>query len=104
MKTALRLLALCTLAVTPPVLAAPEDTARAAGCLVCHSATAKMLGPTWKDIAARYRGDAQASSLMAERVRAGSKGVWGELPMAATPEARLSDADLATVIEWVLAH
>lgn len=73
-----------------------------AGCVACHAADQKKLGPSYKEIAARYKGDAKAPILLTQRVRQGSKGVWGKAPMLPTPPAKVSDAELATLIAWIL--
>jgi cytochrome c len=82
--------------------AASEKIAAASGCVACHAAAKKLVGPSYKEIAARYKGQADAPALLAERIRKGSKGVWGAAPMPPTPAARLSDADLKAVVAWVL--
>ena len=61
-----------------------------------------MLGPSWRDIAAKYKGQADAPALMAQRVRKGSQGVWGPVPMPPTDAKKLSDADLKSVVAWLL--
>jgi cytochrome c len=83
---------------------ADEALSRDAGCAVCHAVDGQLIGPSYKEIATRYAGDAAAPKLLAERVRNGSSGVWGQLPMAPTPADRLSDADLARLIDWILAR
>jgi cytochrome c len=81
---------------------ASEALARKGGCLACHAADKKILGPSYKDVAARYKGQAGAPALLAERVRKGSQGVWGVVPMPPTEASRLSDAELKTLTAWVL--
>lgn len=81
---------------------ASAELATKAGCAACHQADKKLLGPSWKEVAAKYKGQANAPAQLAERVRKGSTGVWGALPMPATDKAKLSDADLKAVISWVL--
>jgi cytochrome c len=93
--------ALCGLAMASAALA-DETLSRDAGCAVCHAVDGKLIGPSYKEIATRYAGDGDAAKRLAERVRNGSSGVWGQLPMAPTPADRLSDADLARLIEWIL--
>jgi cytochrome c len=75
-----------------------------AGCPVCHLAARRHIGPSWQEIAARHRGDPQAAAVLAARVRKGSTGVWGPVPMPPTPKDRLSDAQVAQVVAWVLAR
>jgi cytochrome c len=81
---------------------ASEQIATKAGCATCHAVDKKIIGPSYKDIAAKYKGKPDAVAALSKSVRTGSKGVWGTLPMAPTDAAKLSDADLKTVITWVL--
>lgn len=82
---------------------ASEQIATRAGCSVCHVGATKTLGPPFKDIAAKYRGDPKAAKTLAEHVRKGSTGVWGPIPMIPTPVERISDAELEATIQWILA-
>jgi cytochrome c len=63
----------------------------------------KLVGPAYKEIAAKYKGRADAVSFLSQRVRKGGPGNWGTVPMAANDVSKLSDADLKTLITWVLA-
>jgi cytochrome c len=81
---------------------ASEKIAIRAGCMTCHAATKKVIGPAYRDIAIKYKGKPNAVAMLSERIRKGGKGVWGEIPMAPTPPERLSDADLKAVLTWVL--
>jgi cytochrome c len=82
--------------------AADEATAKANGCTACHAMEKKVVGPAFKSIANKYKGDAAAADKLAHEVRAGSKGVWGPVPMPA--QAKISDADLKKVVAWILAQ
>jgi cytochrome c len=75
--------------------------ARSNACMGCHAVDRKLVGPSFKDIAARYKSDPQAVAKLSKKVKDGGSGVWGAIPMPAHP--RLSDADLRSVVEWVLA-
>lgn len=82
------------------------DLARASGCLACHSVDAKVLGPAWKDVAARYRGEAGARDALIAKVRDGGAGNWKEVTggIAMPPNGpRVSDADIAKLVDFVLA-
>jgi cytochrome c len=81
---------------------ASEAIAKGAGCNMCHAMDKKMMGPSYKDIAAKYKGDASAPDKVAERVRNGSKGVWGPAAMPPTPTSKLNDNDLKAVVGWML--
>jgi cytochrome c len=69
-------------------------------CLGCHAVDRKLVGPAFRDIAAKYKGDAQAANRLETKVRDGGAGVWGVIPMPSHP--RMSDADIHTVVGWVL--
>jgi cytochrome c len=72
------------------------------GCAACHAADKKVIGPSYREIAAKYKGRSDAAALMAERVRKGGQGVWGAVPMPPTGPDRLNDAELKAVISWLL--
>jgi len=78
-----------------------EDLMLKGGCVACHATDKKMVGPSYKDIAAKYKGQDVAAKL-AEKVRKGSSGVFGTVPMTPTPVTKLNDADLKTVVEAIL--
>ncbi|WP_430365055.1 c-type cytochrome [Trinickia sp. NRRL B-1857] len=77
------------------------DIATKNACLGCHAVDRKLVGPAFRDIAAKYKGDAQAQARLEKKVRDGGSGVWGVIPMPSHP--RMSDADIHTVVGWVLA-
>lgn len=100
-------IAICglVLAVTTPAAraaAAPEASNTKAGCVLCHAADKKGVGPTYREIAARYKTDAKARQTLIDSVRKGSKGKWAKAIMPPTPPAKISDADLATLVDWIL--
>lgn len=101
---ALAVAATLAASLAPASAAASAALSQKAGCGVCHQLDKKGLGPSYQQIAAKYRGDAKAPALMVERVRKGSKGVWGKVPMQAVPVAKISDADLNAVVAWILAQ
>jgi cytochrome c len=70
-------------------------------CLGCHAVDRKLVGPSFQQVAARYKGNAQAQTLLERKVKDGGSGVWGAIPMPAHPA--MSDADIRTVVSWVLA-
>lgn len=79
-----------------------KDLLQASGCLSCHAADEKLVGPSFKSIAAKYAGQADAADTLAQSVRNGSRGKWGRVPMP--PHASLSAADLKTLSVWILAN
>ncbi|GHD65054.1 c-type cytochrome [Jeongeupia chitinilytica] len=87
-----------------PALAA-EDGAKLIAkynCLGCHATDHKIVGPAYKDVAARYRGQKGAEAMLMQEVRAGTKGKWGG-PVAMPPQ-QISDADLKVIVQWILAQ
>ena len=75
--------------------------ARANACMGCHAVDRKVVGPSFQQIAAKYKGDAQAPAKLVNKVKDGGSGVWGVLPMP--PHPTMSDVDIRTVVDWVLA-
>ena len=70
-------------------------------CTACHAVDKKLVGPSYKDVAAKYKGNAKAEAMLAEKVKKGGVGVWGQVPMP--PNANAKDADIATLVKWILA-
>ena len=82
--------------------AASEAIIKKARCIACHAVDKKLVGPAYRDVAAKYRGDTGALARLSAKVRNGGSGVWGEIPMPPHPVDKLSDADLKSAVEWVL--
>lgn len=70
------------------------------GCMACHALDRKVVGPAFKDVAAKYRGKPEAPAQLAQSIRTGSAGKWGEVPMP--PFSQLNDAELNALAAWVL--
>ena len=92
--------ALAALAVLPAQ--AQEDLAKKYACLSCHTVDKKLVGPAYKDVAAKYRGQKDAEAKLVEKVKKGGVGVWGQIPMP--PNATVPDADLRALVKWVLSQ
>jgi cytochrome c len=99
-----------TAATTPvaaPVAAAPTDPVlkliadKGYACLGCHQVDAKLVGPSYKEVAAKYKGDANAAGMLAKKVKEGGIGTWGQVPMPAN--ATVTDDDMQKIVAWVLA-
>ncbi|HEX2332759.1 MAG TPA: c-type cytochrome, partial [Burkholderiales bacterium] len=90
MKLAGICIALAALAGTALPAAANEELAKKHACLACHTVDKKMVGPSYKDVAAKYRGDKGAAAKLAAKVKNGSQGVWGNVPMP--PNGAVPDA------------
>ena len=91
-------------AVAGLLLAAParadEALAKKHNCLACHQVDKKVVGPAYKDIAKKYKGQAGAQAKLAEKVKKGGSGVWGPVPMP--PNAAVPDADVKKLVDWIL--
>ncbi|MDI1309074.1 MAG: c-type cytochrome [Methylotenera sp.] len=74
--------------------------AQKSGCLACHSVDAKILGPGYKDVAAKYKGDKTAEAKLIAKVKTGGSGVWGPMPMPANTQVK--DDDIKTIVKWIL--
>jgi cytochrome c len=78
-----------------------EDAMTKAGCMACHSKDKKIVGPAFKDIAVKYKGQDVTAKLM-EKVRKGGSGVYGPVPMAPNPPDKIGDPDLKAAVELIL--
>jgi cytochrome c len=101
MKATLLLAALAA-ALSLPAWANPDEAMNKAGCMACHTKDKKLVGPSFKDIAAKYKGQADVVVKLSEKVRKGGSGVFGPVPMAPTGPDKISDADLKAAIESIL--
>lgn len=77
------------------------ELAQKNACTACHAVDKKLVGPSYKDVAAKYKGNAKAEAMLVEKVKKGGVGVWGQVPMPAN--ANLKDADATTLVKWILA-
>ena len=92
-----------TLAVAAvPAAQASADLAKAKACMACHAVATKLVGPAYKDVAAKYAKDAGAEARLALKIQKGSSGTWGPIPMPANPQ--VSDADAKALAKWILAQ
>jgi len=91
-------------ALTMAGAAQAQDAAKLAGekgCLACHAVDKKVVGPAYKDVAAKYKGDKTAEAKLVKKVIAGGSGVWGQVPM---PPNNVSEKDATTLVKWVLSQ
>ena len=80
--------------------AAAEALMKKDGCAACHSVDKKIVGPSYQDVAAKYKGDAGAAAKLIKKVKDGGSGVWGPVPMP--PNTTTSDADIKNLVDWIL--
>ncbi|MBC7803916.1 MAG: c-type cytochrome [Candidatus Parcubacteria bacterium] len=95
----------------PPPPPAPDTLGAASGdpvarlleanaCSGCHTLDKRVVGPSFREIAQRYAGDATAAARLAAKVRSGGQGAWGQIPMPPAPD--IAEPDLATLVQWLL--
>lgn len=69
-------------------------------CLACHTVDKKLVGPSYQEVAKKYGGQKDAEKLLAEKVKKGGVGVWGQVPMP--PNTAVPDADIQAMVKWIL--
>lgn len=99
MKALIALGALAALMTTGTSAFASAELASKKNCMACHSVDKKLVGPAYKDVAAKYKGQKDAVAKLAEKIQKGSTGVWGQVPMPANPVTPDEAKQLAT---WVM--
>jgi cytochrome c len=101
MKQLIALAALGLTVASGPVFAQAE-LAKQKNCLACHAADKKLVGPSYKDVAAKYKGDKDAVTKLAKKIREGGVGVWGQVPMPANPQ--VNEQEAVSLAKWVLSQ
>jgi len=79
---------------------ASADLAKAKNCMACHAPDKKLIGPSYKDVAAKYANDKDAAAKLATNIREGGVGIWGQIPMPANPQVNADEAQ--SLAKWVL--
>ena len=100
MKNALFVSAALIAALSAPSAFASQELAQKKNCMACHAVDKKLVGPSYKDVAAKYAGQKDAVDKLAQKVIKGGSGVWGPVPMPAN--AQVSEADAKTLVQWIL--
>ncbi len=80
--------------------ATPQELLTKSGCMACHQVDKKVVGPSYKDVSKKYKGDAGAAAKLADKVKKGGSGVWGQVPMP--PNAAVKDDDVKAMILHIL--
>jgi len=93
------LLIAMTAAVAAPAFA-QADLAQKKNCMACHAIDKKLVGPSYKDVAAKYAGQPDAVAKLSQKVIKGGSGVWGAVPMPANPQ--VSEAEAKQLVQWIL--
>ena len=97
--------AVLTVVMNPAIAAEGLELAKTSGCFACHNVEKKIVGPAWKDVAAKYKGDATVREILINKIKTGGKGNWtevtGGVPMPPY-SPRVPDADIAKLVDFVL--
>jgi cytochrome c len=88
-----------SLACGPAIAADETKLATEKNCTACHAVDKKVIGPAYKEVAKKYKGDAKAPATLAEKVVKGGQGVWGPVPM---PPNKVTDDEAKQLVAWVL--
>jgi cytochrome c len=79
---------------------ADEELAKKHACTACHAIDKKLVGPGYKEVAQKYRGNAKAEGMLVDKVKKGGVGTWGQVPMP--PNTNVPDADVKALVKWIL--
>jgi cytochrome c len=105
-KETMKKLALLPVAALVALVGAPasaqQDLAQKKNCMSCHAVDKKLVGPSYKDVAAKYAGQKDAVDKLAQKVLKGGSGVWGPVPMPANPQ--VTEAEAKQLVQWVLSQ
>jgi cytochrome c len=93
--------AAAVLAMGAGVASADQALAQKSACMSCHQVAKKVVGPSFQDVAKKYKGDAKAADHIVTVIKKGGKGVWGPVPMP--PHPQVSDDNAKKLADWVLA-
>lgn len=93
--------AAAVLAMGAGVASADQALAQKSACMSCHQVAKKVVGPSFQDVAKKYKGDAKAADHIVTVIKKGGKGVWGPVPMP--PHPQVSDENAKKLADWVLA-
>lgn len=94
------LAAAAALAMTSGIASADLALAQKSACMSCHQMDKKVVGPSYKDVAKKYKGDAKAADHLVTVIKKGGKGVWGAVPMP--PHPQVSDDNAKKLADWIL--
>ena len=100
MKFAPLILSVAAGAVLALPAQASDELAKKYMCMTCHQLDKKLVGPSYHDVAAKYKGDKAAEGKLVDKVKKGGAGVWGQIPMP--PNDKVPEADLKALVKWVL--
>lgn len=99
MKRALILVTTVAAVAAAPAFAS-QELAQKKNCMACHAVDKKLVGPSYKDVAGKYAGQADAVDKLAQKIIKGGAGVWGAVPMPAN--AQVNEAEAKQIVSWIL--
>lgn len=79
-----------------------QEILNKSGCAACHQVDKKLVGPAYKEISKKHKGQKNAVEALVKKVRSGGTGVYGQIPMPPNSKSQISDGDLKSVVEWIL--
>ena len=100
MKLATLAVALAAGAIVSLPAQASDELAKKHMCLTCHTLDKKLVGPSYHDVATKYKGDKAADTKLFDKIKKGGVGVWGQIPMP--PNEKVPDADVKALAKWIL--
>lgn len=100
MKLALALCAAALVTAGTAQAQSAADLLKKHACVACHANDKKVVGPAYNEVAAKYKSDAKAAAALADKIKKGGAGVWGQVPMP--PNANVPDADIKTMVAYIL--
>jgi cytochrome c len=98
--TSLRTLPILLMALAAGPAFASAELAQKKNCMACHAVDKKLVGPAYKDVAAKYAGQKDAPAALVQKILKGGSGVWGPVPMPAITQ--VSEAEAKQLVAWVL--
>lgn len=102
MKAVAMMLSAVVLMGGSAVAQASAELAKTKACLACHSVDTKLVGPAYREVAAKYATQADAEAYLAGKIRQGGTGVWGQVPMP--PNAHVSENEAKALAAWIMSH
>ncbi|MNC49958.1 Cytochrome c-552 precursor [compost metagenome] len=90
----------CALFSIPLAHADVTQMLQSNACTACHQPAARVVGPSWQEVAQRYNDGSKSAEQLAASIKSGGSGTWGAVPMP--PQAQLSDADAGSIAKWIL--
>lgn len=101
MKEVLIIAGIAACFLSAPALADSLADAKKAGCANCHVVDKKLVGPSYKEVAAKYKGDATAEAKLIKKMMDGGSGAWGKMPMP-PQKGKMTDAEIKSIVAWIL--